>query len=154
MTDPRSSNSERLVDAVEQLAARLSELDHAIKAAARTPLPEDFRDREAARSALTRMQEAVAAGRRALQRLEDAAMATEAGPRLFREERLAGVHTSAGDELPRGLARFVNDRIRSSGFEYEVSHDLERGWVLRWKDRDADGTLLGAGRLVEGPWVN
>lgn len=128
-------------------------LDEALVAAEGAALPTDFRDRAAARTALIHFREALVAGRRALERLDTALGRARDEPLVFRESRLVEARIARAGSLPPGLSRFVRDRVRSTGFEWTVERDSERGWVLRWKDRSPDGRLLGGGRVVEGPWV-
>ena len=54
--------------------------------------------------------------------------------------------------LPETVERFLRERSRRPGFEYRLENDMARGWTLVWKQRDADGHLLGAGHLFERPF--
>lgn len=54
-------------------------------------------------------------------------------------------------ELPEGLQRLLVERQSSPGFSYEVERDPLRGWTVRWKEHNEDGTLRGAGKLYEHP---
>ncbi len=55
--------------------------------------------------------------------------------------------------LPIPLARFVAERAEAPGFTYELEQDLVRGWVIRWKEHAADGTVRGSGQFYERPYA-
>lgn len=54
-------------------------------------------------------------------------------------------------ELPAHLARFLAERTNLEGFDYEVRKDPLRGWIIRWKEYAADGTVRGCGQIYERP---
>jgi hypothetical protein len=56
-------------------------------------------------------------------------------------------------DLPMPLARFLADRAEAPGFSYELDQDLVRGWVIRWKERTAEGTVRGSGQFYERPYA-
>lgn len=53
--------------------------------------------------------------------------------------------------LPPHLARFLAERASLDGFRYEVLQDPVRGWVIRWKEYTAMGTIRGSGQIFERP---
>lgn len=53
--------------------------------------------------------------------------------------------------LPPHLARFLAERTSLNGFHYDVLHDPVRGWVIRWKEYTALGTIRGSGQIFERP---
>jgi hypothetical protein len=55
--------------------------------------------------------------------------------------------------LPRPLARFLAERTRLAGFQYEVLQDDVRGWVIRWKEYTAEGHIRGFGQFYERPYA-
>jgi len=55
--------------------------------------------------------------------------------------------------LPAFVARFIADRRELPGFTYTVSHDEERGWVIRWKEFTAAGAIRGSGQFYERPYA-
>lgn len=55
--------------------------------------------------------------------------------------------------LPRPLARFLAERTRLEGFQYQVLQDDVRGWVIRWKEYTADGHIRGFGQFYERPYA-
>ena len=55
--------------------------------------------------------------------------------------------------LPQHLARFLAERKRLPGFTYEVVQDEVRGWVIRWKEMTAMGTVRGCGQFYERPYA-
>lgn len=55
--------------------------------------------------------------------------------------------------LPIPLARFVAERADAPGFSYELEQDLVRGWVIRWKEHSADGSVRGSGQFYERPYA-
>ena len=57
------------------------------------------------------------------------------------------------DALPSSLARFLAERRDLSGFEYEVLQDEVRGWVIRWREHTADGSIRGFGQFYERPYA-
>jgi hypothetical protein len=65
---------------------------------------------------------------------------------------LAHLDRPLPDGLPETVRRFLRERSRNPGFEYHLENDRARGWTLRWKQRDSDGFLLGAGHLFERPF--
>ncbi|TVP74903.1 MAG: hypothetical protein EA352_09465 [Gemmatimonadales bacterium] len=150
---PDGSDTSELERRARELEARLQSLEEALLEAESAPLPLDFRSRAAARTALIHLREAMVAARRALERLDTAAGARQDAPRVFGDQQVEDARTSGVGSLPPGLSRFVRDRVRSPGFRWEVEHDLERGWILHWKDWGVDDRLLGGGRIVENPWV-
>jgi hypothetical protein len=57
------------------------------------------------------------------------------------------------DALPPPVARFMAERQRLPGFEYEVLQDEVRGWVIRWREHTADGMIRGFGQFYERPYA-
>lgn len=55
--------------------------------------------------------------------------------------------------LPAALARFLAERKQYPGFTYEVTQDEVRGWVIRWKEMTAQGTVRGCGQFYERPYA-
>jgi hypothetical protein len=55
--------------------------------------------------------------------------------------------------LPPAMARFLEERAESPGFTCEVGQDSIRGWVIRWKEYTAQGTVRGAGQVHERPYA-
>lgn len=75
------------------------------------------------------------------------------------EIRLA-LTSSAGElevdgvpNLPLSLARFLAERRQIPGFSFDVSQDEVRGWVIRWKEHTANGTVRGCGQFYERPYA-
>ena len=56
-------------------------------------------------------------------------------------------------DLPAPLARFLAERARLEGFDYEVLQDEVRGWIVQWKEHTADGHIRGFGRFYERPYA-
>lgn len=56
-------------------------------------------------------------------------------------------------DLPPQLARFLAERQQFPGFSYEVLQDEVRGWVIRWKEYTARGTVRGFGQFYERPYA-
>lgn len=56
-------------------------------------------------------------------------------------------------DLPPKLARFLAERQQFPGFSYEVIQDEVRGWVIRWKEYTARGTVRGFGQFYERPYA-
>jgi hypothetical protein len=56
-------------------------------------------------------------------------------------------------ELPPTLARFLAERLRMGGFEYEVVQDEVRGWMIRWREHTAEGHIRGFGQFYERPYA-
>lgn len=54
-------------------------------------------------------------------------------------------------ELPAHLARFLAERTKLEGFDYEVRKDPLRGWIIRWKEYTEEGTVRGCGQIYERP---
>jgi len=57
------------------------------------------------------------------------------------------------DHLPGALGRFITERESLPGFEWETYEDPIRGWVVKWKQMTAAGTVRGAGQLWEKPYA-
>jgi len=57
------------------------------------------------------------------------------------------------DHLPGALGRFITERESSPGFSWETFEDPIRGWVVKWKQMTAAGTVRGAGQLWEKPYA-
>ena len=56
------------------------------------------------------------------------------------------------DNMPAALSRFIAERVESSGFHYEVIHDENRGWIVRWKEHWG-GRVRGSGQFYERPYA-
>ena len=39
------------------------------------------------------------------------------------------------------------------GFTYEVIHDENRGWIIKWKEYTAKGSVRGSGQFYERPYA-
>ncbi len=55
--------------------------------------------------------------------------------------------------LPASLARFLAERRDMPGFTYEVIHDENRGWIIRWKEYTNTGSVRGSGQFYERPYA-
>ena len=55
--------------------------------------------------------------------------------------------------LPATLARFLAERMEMPGFTYEVIHDENRGWIIRWKEYTQSGSVRGSGQFYERPYA-
>lgn len=55
--------------------------------------------------------------------------------------------------IPPHLQRFLAERAQTPGFTYEVILDEVRGWVIRWKEYTAHGTVRGYGQFYERPYA-
>lgn len=55
--------------------------------------------------------------------------------------------------LPPAMTRFLEERAESPGFTCEVDQDPVRGWVIRWKEFTAQGTVRGGGQVHERPYA-
>ncbi len=55
--------------------------------------------------------------------------------------------------LPASLARFLAERREMPGFTYEVIHDENRGWIIRWKEYTHTGSVRGSGQFYERPYA-
>ncbi len=55
--------------------------------------------------------------------------------------------------LPATLARFLAERREMPGFTYEVIHDENRGWIIRWKEYTETGSVRGSGQFYERPYA-
>ena len=55
--------------------------------------------------------------------------------------------------LPAPLGRFLAERSEMKGFEYEITEDEIRGWVIRWKEYSENGTVRGSGQFYERPYA-
>ncbi len=55
--------------------------------------------------------------------------------------------------LPAHLERFLAERASLPGFSYDVIQDVERGWVIRWKEYTEKGTVRGYGQIAERPYA-
>ncbi len=62
-------------------------------------------------------------------------------------------HVEGISDLPPQLARFLAERQQFPGFSYEVLQDEVRGWVIRWKEHTAHGTVRGFGQFYERPYA-
>ena len=57
------------------------------------------------------------------------------------------------DNLPATLSRFLAERMEMPGFQYEVIHDENRGWVIIWKEYTHLGSVRGSGQFYERPYA-
>jgi hypothetical protein len=68
-------------------------------------------------------------------------------------EEPGGLEVDGAPNLPATLARFLAERQQFPGFSYQVSQDEVRGWVIRWKEHTAAGTVRGCGQFYERPYA-
>ncbi len=61
--------------------------------------------------------------------------------------------TTEIENLPPTLSRFLAERAQSPGFSYEVREDAVRGWIIRWKEYQENGTIRGCGQFYERPYA-
>lgn len=54
-------------------------------------------------------------------------------------------------DLPAHLRRFLAERAKLEGFDYEVRQDPVRGWIIQWKEYTSEGTVRGFGQIYERP---
>ena len=57
------------------------------------------------------------------------------------------------DNLPATLSRFLAERMEIPGFQYEVIHDENRGWVIIRKEYTHLGSVRGSGQFYERPYA-
>lgn len=62
-------------------------------------------------------------------------------------------HIDGIGDLPGPLARFIAERTRMDGFTYQVLQDEVRGWIVRWREHTADGSIRGFGQFYERPYA-
>jgi acyl-CoA hydrolase len=62
-------------------------------------------------------------------------------------------HVEGIGELPPTLARFLAERQRLDGFEYEVLQDEVRGWMIQWREHTPEGQIRGFGQFYERPYA-
>lgn len=55
--------------------------------------------------------------------------------------------------LPAYLQRFLAEHAGQPGFSYEVEEDPVRGWIIKWKEYTARGTVRGYGQICERPYA-
>jgi hypothetical protein len=55
--------------------------------------------------------------------------------------------------LPAYLQRFLAEHAGQPGFSYEVEEDPVRGWIIKWKEYTAKGTVRGYGQICERPYA-
>ena len=68
-------------------------------------------------------------------------------------EEPGALEVEGAANLPVPLARFLAERSQYPGFTYEVIQDEVRGWVIRWKEHTALGTVRGCGQFYERPYA-
>jgi hypothetical protein len=56
------------------------------------------------------------------------------------------------DNMPAALSRFIADRAQNPGFQFNVIHDENRGWIVRWKEY-WEGNVRGSGQFYERPYA-
>lgn len=56
-------------------------------------------------------------------------------------------------DLPPFMARFLAERAEAPGFTWAVADDPIRGWIVRWKEFAAQGTVRGSGQIYERPYA-
>jgi hypothetical protein len=56
------------------------------------------------------------------------------------------------DNMPAALSRFIAERSENPGFQYNVIHDENRGWIVQWKEY-WDGNVRGSGQFYERPYA-
>ena len=55
--------------------------------------------------------------------------------------------------MPAYIQRFLSERHGQPGFTYEVVQDVERGWIICWKEHTNRGTVRGYGQICERPYA-
>jgi hypothetical protein len=63
-----------------------------------------------------------------------------------------GIEIDGIDNLPAVLSRFIEERSENPGFQFNVIHDENRGWVVQWKEYWA-GNVRGSGQFYERPYA-
>jgi hypothetical protein len=88
--------------------------------------------------------------------VEEAIRSLKMSESKVREEIMAD-HEHAAVEgvsnLPAPLARFLAERQALPGFSFDVIQDENRGWIIRWKEHTAAGTVRGSGQFYERPYA-
>lgn len=68
-------------------------------------------------------------------------------------EDVQALDVDGAPNLPAHLARFLAERKELPGFSWEVDQDEIRGWIIRWKEYTASGTVRGYGQFYERPYA-
>lgn len=91
-----------------------------------------------------------------LHHVEQALRALKVADSELRREQGTAPITLALDglpDLPPFMARFLAERAEAPGFTWEVCDDPIRGWIVRWKEFAAQGTVRGSGQIYERPYA-
>jgi hypothetical protein len=91
-----------------------------------------------------------------LHHVEQALRALKVSDSELRREQGTAPVTLALDglpDLPPFMARFLAERAEAPGFTWEVADDPIRGWIVRWKEFAAQGTVRGSGQIYERPYA-
>ncbi len=89
-------------------------------------------------------------------KLEEAVRAVQFLQSEIQRQNGGGPRLAGGDHpanLPAYLSRFLAEREGTPGFHFEVTQDLERGWVIHWKEYTERGTVRGSGHFSERPYA-
>ena len=68
-------------------------------------------------------------------------------------EQREGLVVEGIPNLPASLSRFLAERSQSPGFNYQVTQDEVRGWIIGWKEHTEDGGIRGSGQIYERPYA-
>jgi len=130
----------------ERLLSQLQDARDELNTPATTEILSKLRNRIGTKpdTAFSQITAAVEEGIRCLMVFE-----SEIKQELFSETEQ--VEVEGIPNLPPHLARFLAERASLDGFRYEVLQDPVRGWVIRWKEYTAMGTIRGSGQIFERP---
>lgn len=152
---PRAAGDERGARAYEQLLRVQQRLQVGLEETRETLEGEPLRDliREVRARTGTDASEAMA---EVLSRVEEALRALKVCESDLRRE-LADpqplMEVNGLPDLPPFVARFLAERSESPGFTCQVIQDPVRGWIVRWKEFAAQGSVRGAGQIYERPYA-
>ncbi len=148
--DPRPGHEEfeALLELQERLQGTLEEVRSALEDPGLRDLLRTLRARRG-----TDRSEALG---EVLRHVEQALRALKVSESELRREQGAAPVTLALDglpDLPPFMARFLAERAEAPGFTWEVTDDPIRGWIVRWKEFAAQGTVRGSGQIYERPYA-
>lgn len=131
----------------EQLLAEFQRARDELLAPGTESLVKEIKGRTGSAPDLTEIKTAVEESIRAL-KLSQSHIRTAVSDDMDRSFEIEGIAN-----MPAYLQRFLAERAQEPGFEYEVTQDPVRGWIVKWKEYTNRGTVRGYGQICERPYA-
>ncbi len=130
----------------ERLLGQLESIRDELGSGPTTDLLHEIRNRTGSSPELSGAVSAIEQAMRALKLTE-----SEVRKAIF--DTPQGLQVEGAPNLPAHLQRFLAERASMSDFQYDVTQDPVRGWIICWKEYTEKGTVRGYGQISERPYA-